>query len=264
MEFLKPSTVEEALASAAGKDAVYLSGGSRGAFVANAGIDTAISIEGLGFEGLQKTDDGWSIGSAAKLQDLIDTPGLPPAVTAAARRTASRTLRGMMSVGGEIATYPAGSCLLAVLAALDARVVFADGSPEVSILDYRSVRNEKKLIRGIRIDARSGYCRFGADSRTSHSRITLVVAVNAIPVAGVIENAVVTASDGVTGIVRLQAVEKAVSVSPLPGKSIIEELVRGAFEPKSDFHASGAYKKYLAGVFIADLLHEIAEIGGVA
>jgi CO/xanthine dehydrogenase FAD-binding subunit len=58
--------------------------------------------------------------------------------------------------------------------------------------------------------------------------------------------------------VRLLAVERALEGSALPAKSRIEESVGTAFAPAADIHASSAYKRYMAGILVADALHALA------
>ena len=45
---------------------------------------------------------------------------------------------------------------------------------------------------------------------------------------------------------------------PLPPREKIEEMVRAAFSPAADIHASAEYKRFVAGVLAADMLHELA------
>ena len=66
------------------------------------------------------------------------------------------------------------------------------------------------------------------------------------------------ASDCRGQVLRLADAENALEGSPLPREEQVESLVRAAFWPTSDMHASTEYKRHLAGVYAADLLHGLA------
>ena len=65
------------------------------------------------------------IGAAVTFQALVDSPLVPHVLKAAARLTASRTLRNMVTVGGELGLRPEDSALIPVLVALGAEVHLA-------------------------------------------------------------------------------------------------------------------------------------------
>ncbi len=261
MEYLRPNTVENAIAAGSKAGAVYAGGGTRRA---GAGKDTPkalISLENLGFGGIDVTGDGWTIGSGASFQDIRDFDGLPGALSAAAGYTASRTMRNMKTVGGELVSRPPGSCLIPVLSALDSEVVLADGST-LAVTAFFDAVDRRDLIREIRISNQGKACLVRAVSRTAHSRKNLVVSVCADFTDGTPRDLRIIASDGVGTIDRLQKSEAAFEGVPISSKSLIEETVSREFNPAADYTASTPYKKYLAAVFTADMLYELAAIGG--
>ena len=69
------------------------------------------------------------------------------------------------------------------------------------------------------------------------------------------ENLRVVAGDCVADARRLTEVEEAFEGKAVPPKPEIEEMVKNHFSPKGDFHAGAAYKRYMAGVGLADILH---------
>ncbi|MBT3272679.1 MAG: hypothetical protein HN368_05970, partial [Spirochaetales bacterium] len=136
MDYIKPDTLEDALAAASGGNAEYIGGGTHRGRGVRYSPEILISLENLGLGGITENEKEWVIGSGVCFQDLCDFPGLPPAIAKAAEYTASRTLRNMKTVGGEVAEKSSRSCLLAVLAAMDAVVGFAETGSAVSLADY--------------------------------------------------------------------------------------------------------------------------------
>jgi CO/xanthine dehydrogenase FAD-binding subunit len=56
---------------------------------------------------------------------------------------------------------------------------------------------------------------------------------------------------------RLTSLERILEGAAPPPREQIEELVRAEFHPSSDLHASAGYKRYIAGVCVADALGEL-------
>jgi CO/xanthine dehydrogenase FAD-binding subunit len=79
------------------------------------------------------------LGAAATFQQVLDAPGVPEVVRAAMIATASRTLRNMITVGGELGLCPPDSVLIPVLASLDAQGHVA-GRRSLGIIEYRAAR----------------------------------------------------------------------------------------------------------------------------
>jgi CO/xanthine dehydrogenase FAD-binding subunit len=85
-----------------------------------------------------------------------------------------------------------------------------------------------------------------------------VIAVAAARLRPVVVRIRIVASDCRGQLLRLSDAEEALEGSALPPKDRIEKLVRAAFWPTSDIQASTEYKRYLSGVYAADLLHALA------
>jgi probable selenate reductase FAD-binding subunit len=219
-----------------------------------------ISLESLGLDLVEWKSSALHLGAAATFQQCLEAPGVPEALRVALAATASRTMRNMVTVGGELGLCPADSVLIPLLAALDARVRIAGRRP-LGIEEYRSARalGPVGLILEISVpDAdRLGAVRWLA--RTSHGRRSLVIAVAVSRLQPAAMGVRIVASDCRGQVLRLADAEEALVGSPLPAKDGIEKLVRAAFWPTSDIHASTECKRYLAGVYAADLLHELAE-----
>jgi CO/xanthine dehydrogenase FAD-binding subunit len=165
----------------------------------------------------------------------------------------------MINVGGELGHCPADSVLIPVLAALDARVRLAGGR-SFAVEEYRTARaaGPVGLIVEVSASDADGPCAVASLARTSHGRRSLVVAVAAARLSPRVARVSIVASDCRGQVLRLADAEEAIEGSELPPKDRIEKLVRAAFWPTSDIHASTECKRYLAGVYAADLLHALA------
>ncbi|MCX7032108.1 MAG: FAD binding domain-containing protein [Spirochaetes bacterium] len=218
-----------------------------------------ISLESLGLDFVEWRNAALRIGAMATFQQILDAPGVPEALRNAVAATSSRTLRTMVTVGGELGHCPADSVLIPVFAALDARVRIAGRSP-LGIEEYRSARalGPVGLIVEVSASDADGPCAVASLFRTSHGRRSLVIAVSAARLHPEVSRVRIVASDCRGQVLRLADAEEALEGSPLPAKDRIEKLVRAAFWPTSDIHASTEYKRYLAGVYAADLLHALA------
>jgi probable selenate reductase FAD-binding subunit len=264
-EILRPHTVSEAarLASRAGTailgGGTWLNSGAAAARPAGEAL-TLISLESLGLDFVEWRSGALRLGAAATFQQCLDVPGVPQALRDALAATASRTLRSMVTIGGELGHCPADSVLMPVLAALEAKVRVAGGR-SFGIEEYRAARAQGPVGLIVEVSASDADrpCAVSALARTSHGRRSLVIAVAAAKLVPKVVHLRIVASDCRGQLLRLADAEEALEASPLPGKDHIEKAVRAAFWPTSDMQASTEYKRYLAGVYAADLLHDLAK-----
>jgi len=283
-EILRPKTLNEAARLALKPGTAVLGGGtwlnsgiaaadaarsgSTPAGAAVAAVQTAfggsspvalICLEHLGLDYVEWRNAALRMGASATFQQVLDAPGVPAALRDAVAATASRTLRNMVTVGGELGHCPADSVLIPVLAALDARVRIAGGR-SLGIDEYRSARalGPVGLIVEVTASDADAPCAVASLARTSHGRRSLVIAVAAARLHPKVSRVRIVASDCRGQVLRLVDAEEALEGSALPAKDHVEKLVRAAFWPTSDIYASTEYKRYLAGVYAADLLHALA------
>jgi CO/xanthine dehydrogenase FAD-binding subunit len=165
----------------------------------------------------------------------------------------------MITVGGELGHCPPDSVLIPVLAALDGLVHVAGRRP-LGIVEYRAARAVGPVGLVVEVSASDADrpSAVSALARTSHGKRSLVIAVSAARFLPKLTRVRVVASDCRGQVLRLADAEVALEGSPIPAKDRIESMVRAAFWPTSDLHASTEYKRYLAGVYAADLLHGLA------
>jgi putative selenate reductase FAD-binding subunit len=256
VEIKRPKTVREAMKEKSSAEAAFLGGGTRLNARPAERPPVLISLENLGLDTITAAGDRCILGAAVTLQQIIDTAVVPPGLREAAALCASRTLRNMRSLGGELGAFPEDSALLPVLMALDARISLAGRKKTMTIDDFARDR-PKDLILSVTIEAGDRRCRVRAVARTSHSPRSLVVAVSARVAAGRLGDVRVIVSDCAGERLRLAALEKALEAA-LPEKARIEELVGREFSPGPDLYASAGYKGYLAGVLVADAAHALA------
>ncbi len=260
-EILRPRTVREAVRAKTGAETAYLGGGtwlnSRRPDVPT----VLISLENLGLGTIGTDGNECTLGAMVTLQQAVDAPSAPRALREAASLTASRTLRNMRTIGGEIGLWSVDSALVPALIALDAEVLLAGRKKPVAIAAARQVVSKAPgaLVLGIILTGASRASCVRAVSRTSHSAPSLVAAVGAGAVSPVLADVRVVLSDCRGQVVRLTAVEEALNGSPLPPKEQIEGMISRAFVPAADMHGSAEYKKYMAGVITADALYSLLE-----
>lgn len=216
-----------------------------------------VSLDRLGLDRVERAGAGCTVGAAVTLQRLIDSPDVPEAVRRAAVLTAARTLRNMASLGGELGLRPYDSVLIPVLLALDAEVLTADRRAPRSMEEHLRAP-EASLVLGIRLaDPRP--CAVEVVSLSSRGRRSLVVAVGLRGGAGAPLSGVrLAAGDCTAPAQRLRPVEEALEGRPLPSREAVEKAVHDAFWPNPDARASGAYKRYMAAVLAADMVHALA------
>jgi putative selenate reductase FAD-binding subunit len=243
-EVLRPSTLDEALALGARPGAAYLGGGTWLNSGRAAGVDILVSLENLGLGRVERRGDALVIGAAVTFQEVREAADAPPAVRAAVSFTASRTLRNMVTVGGELGLLPEDSVLVPVLIALEAEIHLA-GAAALTVEELHR-RRPGGLITGVVVpDGRR--CAVTRLARTTHSPRSLVIAVSLPPSGhGHGRHAPRIVASDCTGLV-------AVVQRP-------EELA-AAFVPRAGIHASARYKSYMAGLLAADLLASLGSAG---
>jgi putative selenate reductase FAD-binding subunit len=256
-DILRPRTVREAVRARARPDTAYLGGGtwlnSRRSDVPT----ILISLENLGLGTIDTVGERCSVGAMVTLQHLVDAPGAPRALREAASLTASRTLRNMKTIGGEIGLRPVDSALIPALLALDAEVMLAGRKKPVPLAAALGAAGD--LVLGVVVPVVTRASAVRATSRTSHSGASVVAAVSVGAIRPALGDTRVVLSDCRGQILRLDAVEEALNGSPLPPREQIEGMISRAFTPAADVHGSAEYKRYMAGVLAADALYAILE-----
>ena len=258
VEVLRPRSVEEAISAGRRPGAAYLGGGTWLGSPAAQGVTTLISLEHLGLSSIEVSPTRVTIEARVTFQQILDMPELPPAILQAVSLTASRTLRNMVTIGGEIGLLPPDSALICALLALDARITLAEASEPIPIERYLH-EPPRGLVLFVTLDGPSQPGAVRAVSRTSHGPRSIIVAAAARSLRPEVLDPRIVVGDGNRAAARLIETEGRLRGAPLPPKVRIEEWVSRELHPVADAHASVEYKRYIAGVLVADTLHELAE-----
>ena len=260
-EILRPETVQEALKARKLPGSAFLGGGTWLNSPRGKGTLVLISLEKLDLDSIESTRSRCVLGAMATFQKVIDNPDAPPAIRAALSLTASRTLRNMMTIGGEIALHPEDSALVPLLVALEAQVSVAGQKKPVPIPAYIANANGG-LVLSISIAEPALPSALKAVSRTSHSPRSLVVAACARTVQPRLNGLRLVASDCRGTMTRLSSIENRFEGGPLPPASEIENALGDEFSPRPDIHASSLYKLSMTRALAADILLEMAGARG--
>ena len=256
-DIVRPKTVTEAVRAKSAPGAAYLGGGTW----LNSGraedVTILVSLEKLGLDSLRTEAGRCIIGASVTFQSIVDCAAVPSALREAARLTASRTLRNMVTLGGELGLHPQDSAVIPALIVLGAEVSLAGKKKPVPIQKFFDDDISSALVLGVSVPAEV-HAAVRAVSRTSHSPRSLVAAVSARAAGPSTEGLRLVLSDCRGQCMRLTAMEKKLEGMPIPPRQDLEELARAEFVPAPDMHASGAYKRYMAGVLVADLLAKLA------
>jgi probable selenate reductase FAD-binding subunit len=223
--------VAEAVRAKSAPGAAWLGGGTW----LNSGhapaVTTLVSLEHLGLGSVGVRNGRCFIGAMATFQDIADAAPVPSALRDAVKLTASRTLRNMATLGGELGLKPRDSAVIPVLLALEAEVSVAGKKKPVPFQVYL---DEDKAGLVLEVSFTAGQAAaVRAVSRTSHSPRSAVVA----------------------------ACGQRVVVSDCRGQLVVLTK-ETAFDPRPDMHASAAYKRYIVGVLVEELRSSLAREAG--
>jgi putative selenate reductase FAD-binding subunit len=250
-QFLRPASIDEAirLKSQYKDEAVFMAGGSKvNATPTRTRKKVAISLNGLHLNEISSQAGQLLIGATATLQQLIDDPQVPAVLREAAGFIYSRNVRNQATLGGEICAQQDEAPLVPVLLAMEARVMLADG--DVSDLESYLGGAREKLVLTVVLPDPSRTC---ATRRISRSAAGLAVLTAAVAMSG---KGQCIAIDGVVPRpVRLRDVEKR-NLTDVA----LELAVSEAVAPVEDVRGSVAYKRYIAGVVVADLLADCLQM----
>ena len=256
VDIRRPGTVREAVREKSAAGTAYLGGGTW--LNAHRGGDPVIliSLESLGLDAISLSGGRCEIGAAATFQRIADSRDVPRAVRDAVLLTASRTLRNMVTPGGELGLCPDDSALIPVLMALDAAISIAGQKKPMPIGRFLLERPDA-LILSAQVPVGDQRCSVHAVSRTAHGPRSLVAAVSGRAAGQGLRDIRIVVSDCMGQRLRLNELEKELEGPALSEKLRVETMVGRIFSPRADMHASAEYKRYIAGVLVADALREL-------
>ncbi|MEN8114785.1 MAG: FAD binding domain-containing protein [Actinomycetota bacterium] len=232
-QYLRPTSLDEAAALLAHRDVEILAGGtSLNASPPHAPV-TAVDLQALDLDGIDSQNGAVRIGATARLQELVDSPLVPPVLRELARREAPNTIRNAATVGGTIGVGDPESELLAGLLAYGTVVTLArSGSSTEQPLD-------NLLDAGIPVGSIITSVTVPTEGRAAADRT------GRTPMDRPIVTAVAYA-DG--GDVRL-------ALTGVTSRPVLVDPARiGELDPPADFRGSAEYRLHLAGVLATRVL----------
>lgn len=227
IEYLRPSTVDEAVELLGRPGALILAGGTW----LNAGGPPAaallVDLQAVGLDMVEATPTKVRVGAMVRLADLADHEAVPSWIRSIARLELPSSLRTLATVGGTVATADWESPLVAALLAVDASVTLrsAAGTSEHRL---EAVIADRGLLDGAVITAveleTSWAGSFHRTARTTADR-PIVACVAARRADGTVRTAF-------TGVASTPIVSSDVE----------------ALDPPGDFRGSPGYRRHLAVV----------------
>jgi CO/xanthine dehydrogenase FAD-binding subunit len=238
--YLRPATLDDALASLGRPGAVVLGGGtSMNAAPARQPV-MAVDLQALHLDGIEHDgEDRLMIGATATFQRLADDTRVPAAIRAAARREAPSTLRAMATVGGLVATADPSSELLAALLVHGGEVTLAgrDGVHRTGLaaLLAGATPLTGRIITAVRVET-GGVTSVARTGRTRSDR------------------AIVAAVARRTADGKRRLALTGVATAPL---LVAEDDPVNGLSPPGDFRGSSEYRRVLAAVLAQRALAEV-------
>ncbi len=270
-EFHSPTTVQEALKlRQASSSSMYYGGGTE----INSRVwpcrplelpFTAVSLARLPLTEITPGTTGISIGSGVVIQRLLETPGLPPLLVAAARNFANRNVRNMGTLGGNIGSLSSCSNIVPALLALDASVKAAGpkGEETLSLVDYIARADRTFLVLSIEIPSGWEKRRWATKkhSRTANDVSIVSVSVSFAGDASRVDKPVIAVSGVAPRVIRLGKLEAQLDGKPLPPREETDAAVKTLVSPPADLRGGAEFKRHLAAVMVSDALKEAAAGG---
>jgi putative selenate reductase FAD-binding subunit len=244
-QFFRPDSLGQAIELKAqyGIEAVYMGGGSKlNATPTRTTRRIAISLDNLGLTAIERKQGQLHIGSMVTLQTLKDHPDTPAALKEALGFVYSRNVRNQSTLGGEVAASGHEGVLLPVLLVLEADVLLENDQREP--LERYLAGPREALVLGLALPDTRLRCATRRIARNADGLTVLAAAVALDPLG-----AQRIALSCVTPAARLHEVEP-LNLEAAP----LEAAVARAIEPVADLCGSVEYKRYIAGVVVADLL----------
>ncbi len=263
-EYIKAESITDALLSYRDdpENSRYLTGGTE-LLNDSPGIEASRVIDVRKFLGrmVNVVNTVLTIDAGASFQDIADCPDVPAALRDGCMNAQSRTLRCMASIGGNIAAARNDSYLIPVLAAYRAQlIVFSlQGNESVVTVEqylsghasYQSSLISKVIIPDVTLPVLQK-----RHSRSSQGKASVTVSVS------LKDEVFAAASAEGCGYTRLSEVEKYAGEMSTVCEDDVISLVKKDFIPKDDFTGSAAYKQYLSGVTVTQLLLDLMQKGG--
>lgn len=264
LNLLVPQSTDEAaslVASHAGDLRIMGGGTNLLRYVNKTGAKHVMAVSGLGLDGVQKPDHGWSLGAATTMTQIRREVSIE-ALQDAAAGVGGPAIQNMATVGGNLfAREPYGDVAV-VLLALDATIV--RGGDKQSLADFYAEWGSGDaptgLITSIDFANPSGgvaYVKRGW--REINSATVVCVAAHVTQAGGKVTDARIAIGGVSAHPVRCAPAEAALKGNALDTASIAAaaEDAQKAVSPSTDSVASDWYRKRMTGVFVRRALEQV-------
>jgi aerobic carbon-monoxide dehydrogenase medium subunit len=281
-DYHRPTTLAEtaALLADLGEDAALLAGGTSLMNMAKLGLAEPAQVIALGevgeLRGLQVTPDGGlRLGATTTIRQVETSPLVrdrAPGLAEAAGHVATVRIRNQATVGGNLVHADPNQDLPPMLMVHDAvaRITGPAGERSVPVADlfrgfFETVVEPDEVLHSVVVPPpaeglRTGYLKFLPRTKDDYS--TVAVAAGLTVDDGRVTAARIAVAGGGSTPVRCQAAEQALAGALVGNATALAEaaaLVRDALDPISDARGSAGYKREMAGVCTARLLHRLAQ-----
>ena len=151
-QYYRPQTLEEALQLLSRSDTRPLGGGTLLTQRSEESF-SVVDLQALGLNYLIKSGERLAIGATTTLQTLLESSYTPAVLESALLLETPLNLRNMGTVAGTLVTCDGRSPFAAVMLALDAKLIFAQGDETITLGNYLPTRAgaPNKLITKIEI-----------------------------------------------------------------------------------------------------------------
>lgn len=222
--------------------------------------------------GVQKTDDGWSIGAATRWSEIVGSD-LPPqfdGLKAAAREVGGRQIQNSGTLGGNLCNAsPAADGVPALLALkASAEIAGPQGSRNLPLSDFilgnrRTAMQAGEILKAIHIPdidtdfSRSDFLKLGSRKYLVIS-LVMVSGVLGWSNDGIIQECRISVGACSEVAQRLHALEDALIGSSLDSdlRAKLEDSHLDPLSPIDDVRASGDYRQEAAKTLVERLLKE--------
>lgn len=253
IEYHRPSTIDEALKLISRKKPRTLPIGGGTTISGSAGDEAVavVDIQDLGLDGIKIEGGCLSIGAACKLQSLVDSELIHPAVKETVLKETTTNLRNMASLAGALMSADGRSPLATMMLALNARLVWAAAKQVVNLSEwYKSNAKDATQDLILSIDfALPIWCGYTFSARTPGDRPIVCAA------AALMADGTLRMSLGGYGASPVIAYEGPVNGS-VAGKA------QEAYSQAGDEWASAAYRSETAAILAARLVSEAQQANG--
>ncbi|MBU1342373.1 MAG: FAD binding domain-containing protein, partial [Proteobacteria bacterium] len=227
-----------------------------GTFINNGSFEfhheTVIHLENLNLTDIKETPDTITIGASVTLQELMDSDSAPQVLKEAALHETSRHIRNMRTLGGDIGIGTVYSNTIPCLVALSACVKTCDA---ILLLEEYLI-NKNSLILEIIIPKSDRICRLKKVSLQSNSPTIFTAAVSMEKDKKIVEKMIIALGGIKAAPIRLVTLENDLVkglVNPTD-TTAIKKAVASNLNLVSDINGSTEYKKYIAGISVADCI----------